>query len=1020
MDDPFGTAGLRARVLDAWTASPARFREDANAEEDYALGAYRDRVLIELAQNAADAAQRAGVPGHLRLELRDGTLTAANTGAPLTAEGVASLSSLRASTKRGADAAGRFGVGFTAVVSVSDAPSVASLTGAVAWSAKRTRALVEAVPGLAGEAAARHGHVPVLRLPFPAEGSVPEGFATQVVLPLRDAAAERSLRARLAELGAPLLLALPALATLTIITDGGTRLLRAARPEPGAVTVTETRDDAPEGEVSRWRTVEAHGRIPDELLADRPAEERDRPFWSVRWAVRAEPRGPLDALPAGGEVLYAPTPTDEPLDLPALLIASVPLASDRRRVEPGPLTDFLVARAADAYLDLLAGTAGPALLDLVPGPVPAGALDGALRRIVLRRLPETPLLPLAEDVEDVESTGGSRGAGAADAAGGFGNAGSIGNAGIADAAHGVEAAGDVESAGGAGIRVRGRDAVVVDGPASLVAVLGGVVPGLLPAGWPAGHRALRALGVRRMGPADVVDALAGLDREPGWWRGVYDALAGVDPGELGALPVPLADGRLVRGPRGVLLARDLPAPERLRPLGLRVADPAADHPLLVRLGAVEAGPRQVLADPAVRAAVEGSLDLEDPQERAELADAVLTLTGALSGPADSWLAELALPGADGEPYPAGELMFEDAPLRRVMGEDSPFGIADPELVGRYGAEALENAGVLRGFALLRAEDVDLNDPDAPDELSLDGLEEWDVPSAHLPELTAVRDLELVEDWEAALRLLALPPWREAVVAPLALPDGTRVPSYTSWWLARHRVLGGPRRARGADPLLEGLYDPAPEFLDPEFALALGVRRSLEDVPPDELLELLADPARPVRRDQLRALWTWLSHAAELDPPDEVRAVTGTAIEVVPAEDAIVVDVPYALPLLADQPLVLLPHDRAGILAELLELPRASEEVPDGPDAPGEEREVPRIVRELFPEAPEAYRHHDRLVVQDREVSWWYDGGPHASGPAGLARAIAWELGRWGDRQALQALLADPDDAALLLAEADLS
>ncbi|MGH3403816.1 MAG: hypothetical protein ACRDRJ_15155, partial [Streptosporangiaceae bacterium] len=58
--DPFGTAGLRRRVLAAWAASPARFREDANAEEDYALGGYRDRAVVELAQNAADAAARAG------------------------------------------------------------------------------------------------------------------------------------------------------------------------------------------------------------------------------------------------------------------------------------------------------------------------------------------------------------------------------------------------------------------------------------------------------------------------------------------------------------------------------------------------------------------------------------------------------------------------------------------------------------------------------------------------------------------------------------------------------------------------------------------------------------------------------------------------------------------------------------------------------------------------------------------------------------------------------------------------
>src|SRR6266516_1915770 len=95
LPDPFGTEELRRRVLDAWAASPARFRE------------------------AADAAAREGVAGRLRLILRAGTLVAANTGAPLDAAGVAALSTLRASSKRGSrvgdtvheGAVGRFGVG---------------------------------------------------------------------------------------------------------------------------------------------------------------------------------------------------------------------------------------------------------------------------------------------------------------------------------------------------------------------------------------------------------------------------------------------------------------------------------------------------------------------------------------------------------------------------------------------------------------------------------------------------------------------------------------------------------------------------------------------------------------------------------------------------------------------------------------------------------------------------------------------------------------------------------------------
>ena len=145
LNDPFGTAALRANVLAAWAASPARFREDANAEEDLVLGGYRDRVLIELAQNAADAASRAGVRGRLRFELSsaDAVLRASNTGAPLDAAGVESASTLRASAKRDDPAVGRFGVGFAAVLAVSDEPSMLTNSGSVTWSLARTRADLE-------------------------------------------------------------------------------------------------------------------------------------------------------------------------------------------------------------------------------------------------------------------------------------------------------------------------------------------------------------------------------------------------------------------------------------------------------------------------------------------------------------------------------------------------------------------------------------------------------------------------------------------------------------------------------------------------------------------------------------------------------------------------------------------------------------------------------------------------------------------------------------------------------------
>ena len=85
--DPFGTAALRAGVLAAWSDSPTRFREDANAEEDLRLGGYADTWCVELAQNAADAARAAGVAGRVRIGVDGDELRVANTGAPLDAAG---------------------------------------------------------------------------------------------------------------------------------------------------------------------------------------------------------------------------------------------------------------------------------------------------------------------------------------------------------------------------------------------------------------------------------------------------------------------------------------------------------------------------------------------------------------------------------------------------------------------------------------------------------------------------------------------------------------------------------------------------------------------------------------------------------------------------------------------------------------------------------------------------------------------------------------------------------------------
>ncbi|MFD9032932.1 sacsin N-terminal ATP-binding-like domain-containing protein [Streptomyces sp. NPDC059567] len=1047
--DPFGTARLRRGVLDAWGAGPARFREDANAEEDLALGGYRDRLVVELAQNAADAARRAGVTGRLRLTLHaagpdaPAVLAAANTGAPLDATGVESLSTLRASAKRGEQdtaAVGRFGVGFAAVLAVSDEPAVLGRHGGVRWSLAEARELAAEVarhsPGLGDELRRRDGHVPLLRLPLPAEGTAPDGYDTVVVLPLRDSAAVDLAERLLDSIDDALLLTLPGLAEIVVDTSEGVRTLRRSEQD-GYVHIADSATGT-----HRWRTVSHGGPLDPALLKGRPVEERLRPHWSVTWAVPVDGEGaPLH--PRTAPVVHAPTPTDEPLGLPALLIASLPLDTARRHPAPGPLTDFLVERSADAYAELLADwqPVTVATIDLVPGLLGKGVLDGALRAAILERLPRVAFLAPEAPSEDVPA-------------------------------------------------LRPVEAEVVEGAgADTVAALAEVFPALLPAGLER-RPELRTLGIGRVPLTEAIDRLAGVDRAPSWWWQLYDSLAGVDPDRLTGLPVPLAGAdaerpydeapdedredredreeqpgsriRTTIGPRHVLLPQDH-TPADLTRLGLKVAHPDAAHPLLEKLGALPATPRAVLTTPQVRAAVAGSLDAGeiwdedgDSLDADELAETVLALVrDAELEPGDEpWLGALALPDEDGELAPAGELVLPGSAFAAVMREDE-LALCDAELAERWGEQPLAACGVLANFALVRATDLVLD----PDELEpresdfaesddaglLDAVDVWceDVldrlPEAPVPpvatEIVAVRDLDLVDDdaWPQALALLAQPPLRDALTQPVRvlMPDGTTetVRSYTAWWLRDHPVLDGRRpaglRAAGTDPLLIGLYDSADAtgFEDEQVLRALGVRTSvtaLLDEPGGaaELLARLASPEREVTGAQLHALYTAL---ADLDPeqvtlPDELRAVVDGELLVVDASEALVADAPDLLPLAGGLPLLPVSPSRAADLAELFQVRRLSESVEAEVTTVGEEHDVPPSVHALLgPATPDSYVEHEELRAAGVELDWRRtpDGTIHAATLEGVAAGLAWAAGQWPRRFEVAALLEDPSRTAEL-------
>ncbi len=988
--DPFGTAELRAAVLAAWAASPTRFREDANVEEDLRLDGYADAWLVELAQNAADAARAAGRPGRMRVELAPGEggadeLRVANTGAPLDTAGVAALAALRASAKRDdAGSVGRFGVGFTAVLALSAAPRLLSTGGGVAFSAERTAREVAALPGPAAELA-RRDEPPVLRLVWSEDERPSAGFDTEVRLPLRPGADGPTLLAQ-AQAGAPdLLLVLPDLVEIEVAG----RSVRREEHGGDEVTVGDR----------RWRLARRAGSLAAVEADAQATELRARRDWTVCWALPLATGGA--PAPLAEDVLHAPTATAERLALPARLIAPLPLEPDRRRVRPGPATDAMLAAAAEAYLDLVRATRPDQRLALVPSPgFPRSELDGRLRGLLRSTLRGAAWLPGAAPGTEL----------------------------VPDRAEWLDVP-EVDPELPVRLAGAGFDRVVAPraaGPAH---------------GSAHGSAALAELGVHRLTAAELADRLLGVDRPAAWWRALYAALAPAAdtvPGlldELRALPVPLTGGRLVAGPSTVLLPAATPgrtssgsasmasdrddvravsdpvgAVAALGLAGLHIADPDAVHPLLTRLGAGTADPVTLLEHPALGAAVDRSLDdAEAGLDPGPLAEAVLALVGERAGAptaGSTAFGALALPDADGDPTRADELMLPDAVLRPLLAADAPIGVLDPAWAARFPRARWTAIGVLDGFAVVVDED-----PVGPDH-DLDDEERWWDGHPEPPRrLLAVRDLDLVDSgaWPAALALLAAD--RETRAAAVA-PGG-----YTGWWLSRHARLGGYRpghyRVSSAERLA-ALYDPAPEIgVDEAFLAAIGVRADL-GVPDAraaaDLLARLADPRRRPDTALVTAAHAALAeavvaarvHPDDLDPPDRVRALDGAVVDV---DAAVVLDAPWPAAVLPAGQLV--GGGDPVALAELLDLPLATEVVEATVPAAGhpvgwtELVEVVLACRQLGIEVPDGvlYRHDELWVSAARPVP-------------GRFRVPAWrdEHGRWHAEDPLRALLgvlADP-------------
>ncbi|HNP57284.1 MAG TPA: hypothetical protein PK331_12220 [Gordonia sp. (in: high G+C Gram-positive bacteria)] len=370
--DPFGVASRRAAVLDAWHGSPTRLIEDSRAEADLAAVGYRDRLFTELAANAADAAVAAGVSGHLAVwRDADGALHVANTGEPLTADGVASLLALRVSAKeRDDETVGRFGVGFAAVVPVADRVEIRSSTTALVFDRTQTEdAIVSAriVPS--------DEPVPLLRLAWLSDEAPATEFDTEIVLVPRAGIDVDDLLEGIAEQVCDRLLELPALAQITV----------------GDVAVTAVRGD---GEI-RFEPVDSP--IPGARNVWREAITGDVRWLGLDTKVGGRVAATEERLYRDPETLRTPTPTDIEISVPARVIAPLPVTPDRRHLMPG----VNVGTLAPGYIALVRAFSPAQRPGFVPRALPRNSVDARLLESIGEELATNAWVPAADGGDDL-------------------------------------------------------------------------------------------------------------------------------------------------------------------------------------------------------------------------------------------------------------------------------------------------------------------------------------------------------------------------------------------------------------------------------------------------------------------------------------------------------------------------------------------------------------------------------------------------------------------------------------------
>jgi len=375
------------RLLTTYRADPRRLEEDANTERSICEGAYADRQVFELLQNAADACLSDG--GRCKVLLTDRTLYVANTGDPLSVHGVETLMAAHLSGKRD-DQIGRFGLGFKSVLAVTDSPRILSTSGSLRFDRQWSRNLLARdFPG--------RPHYPVTRLAQPVDPRscsstdpvVKELMAwatTIVVLPLRGNCPD--LEKNLGRFPAEFLLFSDHVRCLEIENRRNNSGRRITLRRADQMIYLDDADRK-----STW-TVHTMDHRPSS------AALRDGGYQAARESLRITWAAPLEGARHRIGRFWAYFPTAELTTLSGIVNAAWKLTDDRASLLPGPFNDEILQeilpRLVVSALPSLCRPERPAsVIDVLParGKEARGYADDVINSPIMKAVANVPCIP---------------------------------------------------------------------------------------------------------------------------------------------------------------------------------------------------------------------------------------------------------------------------------------------------------------------------------------------------------------------------------------------------------------------------------------------------------------------------------------------------------------------------------------------------------------------------------------------------------------------------------------------------